>query len=93
MGTDPALALTTRRGTGLYKVPSLRGLWYRGPLSHDGSVATLEDWLDPRRLEDDYVPTGWIGWGVEHRAVPGHEFGLDLEPEEREALLAFLRSL
>ena len=93
VGTDPTLALTTRRGTGLYKVPSLRGLWYRGPLSHDGSVATLEDWFDRRRLEDDYVPTGWIGWGVEHRAVPGHKLGLDLEPEEREALLAFLRSL
>ena len=93
VGTDPTLALSTRRGTGLYKVPSLRGVWYRGPLSHDGSVATLEDWLDPRRHEEDYVPTGWIGWGVEHRAVPGHDFGLDLEPEEREALLAFLRSL
>lgn len=93
VGTDPTLALTTRRGTGLYKVPSLRGVWYRGPLSHDGSVATLEDWFDPRRLEDDYVPTGWIGWGVEHRAVPGHKFGLELDPEEREALLAFLRTL
>lgn len=93
VGTDPTLALSTRRGTGLYKVPSLRGVWYRGPLSHDGSVATLEDWLDPRRHEEDYVPTGWIGWGVEHRPVPGHDFGLDLEPEEREALLAFLRSL
>jgi len=93
VGTDPALALHTRRGTGLYKVPSLLGVWYRGPLSHDGSVATLEDWLDPHRLDDDYVPTGWIGWGVEHRAVRGHEFGLDLTPEDREALLAFLRTL
>jgi hypothetical protein len=93
VGTDPTLALTTRRGTGLYKIPSLRGVWYRGPLSHDGSVATLEDWFDPSRHDDDYVPTGWIGWGVEHRAVPGHDIGLDLKPEEREALLAFLRTL
>ncbi len=93
VGTDPTLALTTRRGTGFYKVPSLLGVWYRGPLSHDGSVATLEDWFDPHRLDDDYVPTGWTGWGVEHRAVPGHRFGLDLNPEERTALLAFLRSL
>lgn len=94
VGTDPALALTTRRGTGFYKVPSLLGVWYRGPLEHNGSVATLEDWFDPRRRRDDYVPTGWLGpWGVEKRAVPGHKFGLDLTPREREALLAFLRTL
>ena len=37
--TDPRLTLQTRRGTGYYKVPSLRGLWYRGPFEHDGSVA------------------------------------------------------
>ena len=48
--TDPTLTLRTRRGTGYYKVPSLRGLWYRGPLEHSGSVATLEDWFDAARL-------------------------------------------
>jgi cytochrome c peroxidase len=58
VGTDPVLATQTRRGTGLYKVPSLRGVWYRGPFEHNGSVATLEDWLDPKRLHSDYVPTG-----------------------------------
>ncbi|MGH9660514.1 MAG: hypothetical protein ACRD96_18330, partial [Bryobacteraceae bacterium] len=31
VGTDPELALKTRRGTGYYKVPSLKGVWYRGP--------------------------------------------------------------
>src|SRR5262249_35222860 len=31
VGTDPGLALNTRRGTGYYKVPSLKGVWYRGP--------------------------------------------------------------
>ena len=49
VGTDPNLALRTRRGTGFYKVPSLKGVWYRGPFEHNGSVATLEDWFDPRR--------------------------------------------
>ena len=39
--------------TGYYKVPSLKGLWYRGPLEHNGSVATLEDWFDPRSLRDN----------------------------------------
>ena len=28
VGTDPGLALRTRKGTGFYKIPSLRGLWY-----------------------------------------------------------------
>ena len=49
VGTDPTLARWTRRGTGFYKVPSLKGVWYRGPFEHSGSVATLEDWFDPRR--------------------------------------------
>jgi hypothetical protein len=91
--TDPNLTLTTRRGTGYYKVPSLKGVWYRGPFEHNGSVATLEDWFDPRRVRDDYVPTGWKGYGVRTRAVKGHEYGLDLSPEDKRALIAFLKTL
>ncbi|HZI49929.1 MAG TPA: hypothetical protein VFD75_19170, partial [Pyrinomonadaceae bacterium] len=93
INTDPNLALGTRRGTGYYKVPSLKGLWYRGPFEHNGSVATLEDWFDIRRLRDDYVPTAFRGFGVTTRAVKGHEFGLSLTPEERTALIAFLKTL
>ena len=69
VGTDPTLALKTRRGTGYYKVPSLKGVWYRGPFEHSGSVATLEDWFDAKRLDDDYVPTGFKGAGTKTRAV------------------------
>lgn len=93
VGTDPTLTLTTRRGTGYYKVPSLKGVWYRGPFEHNGSVATLEDWFDPRRLRDDYVPTGWPGHGVRTRAVKGHEFGLELSADDKRALIAFLKTL
>lgn len=93
INTDPNLALNTRRGTGYYKVPSLKGLWYRGPFEHNGSVATLEDWFDPRRLRDDYVPTSFRGFGVTTRAVKGHEYGLSLTVEERTALIAFLKTL
>lgn len=92
VGTDPRLTLTTRRGTGFYKVPSLLGVWYRGPFSHDGSVASLEDWFDPQRVEDTYLPTGWNPGG-KARAVLGHEFGLDLDDDDRRALIAFLRTL
>ena len=91
--TDPSVALRTRKGTGLYKVPSLRGVWYRELFEHSGSVATLEDWFDPKRLNPDYVPTGWKGPGVTARAVPGHEFGLDLSADDRQALIAFLKTL
>ena len=91
--TDPGLALKTRKGTGYYKIPTLRGVWYRGLYEHSGSVASLEDWFDPKRLRDDYVPSGWKGPGVKARAVPGHRFGLDLSVEDKKALIAFLRTL
>jgi len=93
VGTDPNLALKTRKGTGYYKVPSLKGVWYRGPFEHDGSVATLEDWFDPHRLNEDYAPTGFRGYGVRTRAVPGHRFGLDLSKGDRRQLIAFLKTL
>ncbi len=93
VGTDPRLTLQTRRGTGYYKVPSLKGVWYRGPFEHNGSVATLEDWFDPARLRETYVPTGFRGQGVKSRAVKGHPFGLDLSLQDRKALIAFLKTL
>jgi hypothetical protein len=93
VGTDPNLTMKTRRGTGYYKVPSLKGVFYRGPFEHNGSVATLEDWFDPRRLRDDYEPTGFKGHGVKKRAVSGHEFGLSLSEADRKALIAFLKTL
>jgi hypothetical protein len=93
VGTDAGLALQTRKGTGFYKVPSLRGLWYRPFLLHDGSVASLEELFDGSRLSPDHEPGGWKGPGISKRAIPGHRYGLDLPSEEKEALLAFLRSL
>jgi hypothetical protein len=93
VGTDPTLTLRTRRGTGYYKVPSLKGVWYRDMFEHSGSCATLEDWFDPARLRDDYVPTGFIGYGIKTRAVPGHKFGLNLSTEDKRALIEFLKTL
>jgi mono/diheme cytochrome c family protein len=77
VGTDPALAMQTRKGTGYYKVPSLKGAWYRGPFQHAGAVQTLDEWFDPARLE----------------RVPGHPFGLTLTPADRRALVAFIKTL
>ena len=93
VGTDPNLALKTRKGTGFYKVPSLKGVWYRSMFNHDGSVTTLEEWFDPARLRDDFVSSGFVGPNVARRAVPGHEFGLRLSAADKAALIAFLKTL
>jgi hypothetical protein len=90
VGTDPVLATRTRRGTGFYKVPSLKGVWFRSAFGHTGQADTLEEWFNPSRVNADYVPSGY------HRgpgAIQGHEFGLKLSQEDRAALIAFLRTL
>jgi Di-haem oxidoreductase, putative peroxidase len=90
VGTDPGLALETRRGTGFYKVPSLRGVWMRSVFGHEGQAASLEEWFDPGRLKPDYVPKGF------HLApgpIVGHEFGIQLSAADRKALIAFLKTL
>jgi len=74
VGTDPTLARSLDRGTGNYRVPSLRGVSTRGPLLHDGSIADLTSFLDPERSG-------------------GHRYGLDAEPGDRAAILAFLQRL
>jgi hypothetical protein len=90
VGTDPVLATRTRRGTGFYKVPSLRGVWYRSAFGHTGQADTLEEWFNSARLQPDFEPKGY------HRGpgpIEGHEFGLKLSQEDRTALIAFLKTL
>ena len=77
VGTDPDLAQRTRKGTGYYKVPSLKGLWYRGPLQHAGAARSLEEWFDPARVQ----------------RIPGHIFGLELTERDRAVLIAYLETL
>ena len=90
VGTDPTLALKTRRGTGFYKVPSLRGVWYRNAFGHGGWAETLEEWFDPERLKSNYEPKGFhMGPGP----IKGHEFGLRLSSKDRLDLIAFLKTL
>ena len=93
IGTDPGLALKTRKGTGFYKIPSLRGLWYRPRLLHDASIVSLEELFDEARLRDDYERKGWRPPGVTRGAIPGLEFLTTLPAEDKAALIAFLRSL
>ena len=77
VGTDPASASTTRRGTG-FTIRSLRlnasgagGRWSTTVLSRRWRIG-----FDAARLSEDSVPTGSKGFGLNRRAVKGHEFGL-----------------
>ena len=92
VGTDPNLALKTRKGTGLYRVPSLRMVWLEAAFLHDGSIGSLEEMFNPARLKPDFRSSNWSPVTPPH-AVMGHPFGLKLKPAERADLIAFLRTL
>ncbi|HET6282634.1 MAG TPA: c-type cytochrome, partial [Polyangia bacterium] len=79
VGTDPIVARDPDRGTGHYRVPSLRGVGSRGILLHDGSFRSLETMFDPRRRAGT--------------AAPAHPFGLGLPDSQRVDLIDFLRAL
>jgi len=49
IGTDPLVGASSERGTGAYRVPSLRGVGDRRPLFASGSVRDLDELLDPKR--------------------------------------------
>jgi hypothetical protein len=77
IGTDPALARGTSRGTGLYRPAPLLRVAEAAPYLHHGVVASLEQLFDPARLT----------------TIPGHTPGTDLAPAERADLIAYLRTL
>jgi hypothetical protein len=88
VGTDPTLGLSSERGTGFYRVPSLRGVGTRGPLLHDGTIASVGALFDPARLTSAFTDR-LHGTG----AVAGHLYGLDLPDDDRQALIAYLDAL
>jgi hypothetical protein len=92
VGTDPNLALKTRKGTGFYRIPQLRMLWLESAFLHDGSIGTLEEYFDPARLKPDFRSSNWSPITPSH-AVVGHPFGLELKPADRTALIAYLKTL
>lgn len=49
IGTDPQVGLSSERGTGGYRVPSLRGVGLRKPLLNDGAAPDLPALFDPAR--------------------------------------------
>jgi mono/diheme cytochrome c family protein len=49
IGTDPSVGLSTERGTGTYRVPSLHDVGDRTPLFATGAVRDVTELLDPSR--------------------------------------------
>jgi hypothetical protein len=49
--------------------------------------------FDPDRVKETHRPGGWRLPDTATRAIKGHEFGLQLDPSERDQLIAFLRTL
>lgn len=97
IGTDPAMsAWGDGDGDGAYccgfdglptrelKSPRLVGLWAQQRFLHNGSVASLEELLCLAPRTPSSLPAQGSG---------GHEFGCDLDTGDREALVAFLKSL
>ena len=87
VGTDPTVGLSRVRGTGSYRVPSLRGVADRRLLLHDASLSSLESLFDPQRTAPTYQG------GVRPGPVVGHAYTLAFDANERADLIAFLRTL
>lgn len=51
IGTDPSAGLSVSRTTGLYRIPSLRGVGRTAPYLHHGAFDTLQEMFDPAREE------------------------------------------
>lgn len=80
---DPGAAAATGRYEDLhrFKVPQLRRVARLGPYFHDNSAATLEEVVD-------YFLSDWY-----RNSVDGSRHPININGEERAALLAFLRIL
>ena len=59
VGTDPSAGESEQRATGLYRVPSLRGVGRAAPYLHHGAFDSLEAMFDPDREEPGHP------WGLE----------------------------
>ncbi len=91
---DPFNDIGRERVTGLpqdhlkFKVPSLRNIEITFPYMHDGRIATLEDVLD--FYTDGMVDSETLD--EQFRRDDG-TLGLDITPEEKVQLVAFLKTL
>jgi cytochrome c5 len=88
VGTDAALANGAARGTGRYRPPALVRVRDAAPYLHQGALSTLEELMGPERLAPEFRGSP-LGPGP----VKGHAFGTDWPPEDRAAVIAWMRTL
>ncbi len=55
IGTDPSAGLSASRRTGLYRIPSLRGVGRTAPYLHHGAFDSLDAMFDPARDEPGHA--------------------------------------
>ena len=89
LGTPLSLAVSQSSAprqivNGLFKTPGLRNVEFSGPYFHNGGQATLEQVVDFYSRAGDFPSDGNIGRGVRR---------LNLSPDDRAALVAFLKTL
>ncbi len=84
---EPGLAEVTKEATdfGKFKTGSLRNIAVTAPYMHDGRYSTLEEVLDFYSDHVKYFPT--------LDPNMNHEGGIFLEDDEKEAVIAFLKTL
>lgn len=82
------------RDMGAHKAPTLRNIALTAPYMHDGSIATLEEVLDHYARGGRLITSGpHAGDGRLSPRKNGFVNGFSITPEEKNDLLAFLRSL
>lgn len=89
--SDKGLAEITGRSTdeGLFKVPSLRNIELTAPYMHDGRFATLEQVVD---FYNNGI-TSHPNLSPPLRTPNGQVLRLNLNPDQKAALVAFLKTL
>lgn len=73
---------------GRFKTPSLRNVALTAPYMHDGRFATLEEVLNHYTHDVKLSPNLDINLEIKHK-----QGGLDLNEEEKQAIIAFLEAL
>lgn len=77
---------------GRFKAPSLRNIAVTAPYMHDGTLATLDDVLD-HYAQGGQVQDGGVHHGRDNPLKDSLVRGIEMTPEERANLLAFLHAL
>jgi cytochrome c peroxidase len=93
---NPGIYEFTRNPTdvGKFKTPTLRNIALTAPYMHDGSIATLEGVLDHYAAGGRTIASGsHAGVGHDNPNKDERVRGFTMSPQEREDLIAFLRTL